>query len=141
MPKKPKNVSKEEALLSALRSLDNSKRIKLKESIDNILKIMPIAEKLLKHFSELEKLAKQNEKNVTQKTRATTPTKKLAGAKRSGTATDVVLAAIKRSKKGVDVESLKAKTGFEDKKLRNIVHRLYKQGKIKRVRRGTYVGA
>jgi predicted transcriptional regulator of viral defense system len=55
------------------------------------------------------------------------------------TATDQVVKIIKRSKKGVDVPTLKKKTGFEDKKIRNILNRSSKQGKIKGAGRGVYV--
>ncbi len=55
------------------------------------------------------------------------------------TATDAVLQIIRQSKKGVDIAKLKEKTGFNDKKIRNIVHRASKQGKIKRFGRGIYV--
>ncbi len=54
------------------------------------------------------------------------------------TATEKTLAVIKKSSRGVDVVGLKAKTGFEDKKIRNIVFTLTKQGIIKRVGRGVY---
>ncbi len=54
------------------------------------------------------------------------------------TATDKVLSVIKRSSKGVGIARLKARTGLEDKKIRNIVFRLSKQGTIKRVGRGVY---
>ena len=57
------------------------------------------------------------------------------------TATDQVVNIIKRSKKGVDAPALMKKTGFDDKKIRNILMRAAKQGKIKRARRGIYVGA
>ncbi len=57
------------------------------------------------------------------------------------TATDQVTGIIKRSKKGVDAAALVKKTGFDLKKVRNILHRTYKQGKIKRVGKGVYVGA
>jgi predicted transcriptional regulator of viral defense system len=57
------------------------------------------------------------------------------------TATEQVLKIIERSRKGVDVPRLKAKTGFDDKKVRNIVFRASKEGKIKKVSRGIYVGA
>jgi hypothetical protein len=40
----------------------------------------------------------------------------------------------------VDVPTLKTKTGFEDKKVRNIIFRASKEGKIKKVGRGIYVG-
>jgi len=48
---------------------------------------------------------------------------------------------IKRAKKGADVPTLIKKTGFEDKKIRNIVFRAFKQGKIKKVGRGIYAVA
>jgi hypothetical protein len=57
------------------------------------------------------------------------------------TATEQVLRVIKRSRKGVDVPTLKKKTGFEDKKVRNIIFRTSKEGKIKKVGRGIYVSA
>lgn len=57
------------------------------------------------------------------------------------TATEKVLKIVRRSRKGVDVPMLKAKTGFDDKKVRNIVFRASKEGKIKKVGRGIYVGA
>ncbi len=56
------------------------------------------------------------------------------------TATDQILKIIKRSKKGVDVPTLKTKTGFDDKKVRNIVFRAAKEGRIKKSGRGLYVG-
>ena len=71
------------------------------------------------------------------------PAKK-APAKKKGlqvTATDQILKIIKRSKKGVDVPTLKKKTGFDDKKVRNIVFRAAKEGRIKKAGRGIYVGA
>ena len=56
------------------------------------------------------------------------------------TATDQVLKIINRSKKGVDTATLMKKTGFNQKKVTNILQRTYKQGKIKRADRGIYVG-
>jgi len=43
-------------------------------------------------------------------------------------------------KKGVDTATLIKKTGFDVKKVRNIISRTSKQGKIKRADRGIYVG-
>ena len=62
-------------------------------------------------------------------------------AKPQATATEQILGIIKRFKKGVDVPTLKEKTGFDDKKVRNIVFRASKEGKIKKSGRGIYVGA
>ena len=67
-----------------------------------------------------------------------TPRKKAA---KKTTSTEQILKIIKRSRKGVNVPALKAKTGFEDKKVRNIIFRASKEGKIKKVGRGIYVGA
>ena len=57
------------------------------------------------------------------------------------TATDEILKIIRRSKKGVDAPTLIKKTGFNQKKVRNILFRTYKQGKIKRLEKGIYIGA
>ena len=57
------------------------------------------------------------------------------------TATDQVVDIIKASKEGVDVPTLIKKTGFEDKKIRNIVFKASKAGEIKRAGRGIYVAA
>jgi hypothetical protein len=70
------------------------------------------------------------------------PAKKAPAPKKAlpVTATDQILKIIKRSKKGVDVPTLKTKTGFDDKKVRNIVFRAAKEGRIKKSGRGIYVG-
>ena len=54
------------------------------------------------------------------------------------TAIDTVLDAIKHSKQGIDFAAIQAKTGFDEKKIRNIIFRLNKIGKIKRKSRGIY---
>jgi hypothetical protein len=54
------------------------------------------------------------------------------------TAKEKVLSILRRSPKGVDVKGLKARSGFEDKKIRNIIFRLSREGTIKRVGRGLY---
>jgi hypothetical protein len=57
------------------------------------------------------------------------------------TATAEVLKVIKSHKKGVDISKLKKKTGFADTKIRAIIYRVSKEGKIKRLSRGVYVSA
>ena len=56
------------------------------------------------------------------------------------TATDQVLNIINGSKNGVDTATLIKETGFNEKKVRNIVFRTMKQGKITRLEKGIYVG-
>ena len=69
------------------------------------------------------------------------PAKKAPKVPAKVTATDEVLKIINRSKKGVDTATLMKKTGFDQKKVRNILNRTFKQGKIQRADKGVYVGA
>ena len=55
------------------------------------------------------------------------------------TASNEVLDVIKEHQEGVDFAGIQKRTGFNDKKIRNIIFRLDKIGKIKRIRRGIYV--
>ena len=56
------------------------------------------------------------------------------------TASDTVLEIIKENgDDGVNFAEILGKTGFDDKKIRNIIFRLNKLGKIKRKNRGIYV--
>jgi hypothetical protein len=65
-----------------------------------------------------------------------------AGTRKTAvTAVDMVFDVIKRSRKGVGFAEIQAKTGFGEKKIRNIIFRLNKTGKIKRKSRGIYVVA
>jgi len=64
---------------------------------------------------------------------------KISRRRAAQTAVDQVLEVIKRSKKGLGFSEIQAKTGFGDKKIRNIIFRLNKLGKIKRLSRGLYV--
>jgi septal ring factor EnvC (AmiA/AmiB activator) len=108
-------------------------------------------EKLMKGVHKLEKAQAGGKRKAKAKTKTTTKArttakpqaKKKAAVKKTSrlTATDQAVKIIKRSKKGLDVPTLKKKTGFEDKKIRNILNRASKQGKIKRSGRGIYVAA
>jgi len=63
-----------------------------------------------------------------------------AGRKSLITASDLVLdVIIKAGANGAGFAEIKEKTGFENKKLRNIIYRMDKVGKIKRKARGVYV--
>jgi predicted Rossmann fold nucleotide-binding protein DprA/Smf involved in DNA uptake len=57
------------------------------------------------------------------------------------TAAETVLKIIAGSKKGVNSATLMDKTGFDKKKIANIVFKLRKQGKIKSVDKGVYTKA
>ncbi len=94
--------------------------------------------------SEKPKVAKNvKAKSVKAKTTQKTPAKKAPTKKATAqrTATDQVLQIINRSKKGVNIKTLMEKTSFNQKKVTNILQRTFKQGKIKRVGLGIYLGA
>jgi predicted transcriptional regulator of viral defense system len=67
------------------------------------------------------------------------PAGKTARARVALSASDAVFEVIKPYKDGVGFGEIQEKTGFGEKKLRNIIFRLNKMDKIKRVSRGVYV--
>ena len=123
----------------------------LEKKLDKLLKAhepMPKAKKVTKKkvAKKAKVVKKAPAKKAPAKKKASTkkaPAKKAVAKKKTAqaTATDKILRIVKRSKKGVDVPTLKKKTGFDDKKVRNIVFRASKEGKIKKSGRGIYVGA
>ena len=103
-------------------------------------------EKLLKAYEKPQRpkaARKVKRRTVKTKAKSRTVAQKATRRKRAPqmTATEQILKIVRRSRKGVDVPTLKAKTGFQDKKVRNIIFRASKEGKIKKVGRGIYVGA
>ena len=57
------------------------------------------------------------------------------------TGIDLIFGIIKKSKKGVGTETLKKKTGFDQKKVWNTINLLKRKGMVKSGGRGTYVKA
>ena len=101
-----------------------------------------VASNLMKTAKEIEKVASQLD---AQTKAAANPVKKApaksktnVSAKQS-TAVDTVFGIIKGSPKGVNIAKIKQKTGYEDKKIHNLVYKLKKQGKIKSETKGVYV--
>jgi hypothetical protein len=64
---------------------------------------------------------------------------KTSRRKSGSTASDMVLDTLKKFKQGAGFAEIQAKTGFDEKKIRNIIFRLNKIGKIKRKNRGIYI--
>ena len=109
--------------------------------------LQTVSKELTKLVNQIEKLAaslgkaeKPKAKSVETKPKAKAVSKKAPAKGGKKTDTDKVLAIINRSRKGVDTSTLMKKTGFDQKKVRNILNRTYKQGKITRVAKGIYVG-
>ena len=112
--------------------------IKDLQAISN--KLTKLANQTEKLAAELGKSKKPAAKSVQTTTKAKAVTKKAPAKVAKKTDTEKVLEIINRSKKGVDTATLMKKTGFNQKKVRNMLHRTYKQGKITRVAKGIYVG-
>jgi hypothetical protein len=91
---------------------------------------------------KMDKLIAAAEKSEKPRAAKKAPAKK-EPARRAAkmTATDQVLGIVKRSKNGVNIKTLMDKTGFNNKKVTNIIQRTYKMGKIKRVGKGVYIEA
>jgi predicted Rossmann fold nucleotide-binding protein DprA/Smf involved in DNA uptake len=79
-----------------------------------------------------------SKKKAIVKTAAKAPKKKAAAAP---TAAETVHKIISRSQKGVDMATLMKKTGYDRKKVANIIYKLGKQGKIKSIDKGVYLKA
>ncbi len=100
-------------------------------------------DKMIKRLEKLDKAqaAKKPEAKAAKKPKAKAVEKAVAKKPAKMSASGTVLAIIKRSRKGVDAAALKKKTGFEGRKIRDIIFRLRKQGKIKTEPKGIYVKA
>ena len=111
----------------------------LGKTLDKLLKAVEKDEKSKAKAPKKTAAKKAPAKKITAKK---APAKKVSAQKKAAppTATDQILKIIKGSKKGVDAPTLVKKTGFNQKKVRNILFRTYKQGKIKRLDKGIYTG-
>ena len=98
-------------------------------------------QKMMKVLDKLEK--GQKKMSVARKPVAKKVATKKAVTKRGKdlSATARVLKIIMTSKRGVNTSTIKNKTGYDNRKIWDIVHRAGKEGKIKKVGRGIYMKA
>jgi len=115
------------------------------EALSRDLKVL--ADKTERWLKMLEKYEKPKAKPAKAKAVKKVAAKKAAPKKavpkkaKPATAADTVLAIINRYKKGVGTAALMEKTGYNQKKISNLLFKLKKQGKIKSVERGVYLKA
>jgi predicted Rossmann fold nucleotide-binding protein DprA/Smf involved in DNA uptake len=106
------------------------------------MSLRKVARELTKAAKEVEKLAGKLEAQTKAKAK---PVKKTAGKNVSKktvnqpTAADTVYKVIVRYKKGANMATIKQKTGYDNKKIHNLVYKLKKLGKIKSEAKGVYV--
>jgi len=100
-------------------------------------------EKLVERMDRLEKVIKESE--LYGKGRRTSTSKsskeKTSASRSAATSSNMVFEVIKRFKKGVGFSEIQERTGFGEKKLRNIIYRLHKMKKISRKSRGIYIAS
>jgi len=114
----------------------NQLKKNLKAVAKDLKRLTQKTDKMIKRLEKLEK-----EAQVAKKPKAKAVKKVVVKKPAKLSASGTVLAIIKRSRKGVDKATLIKKTGFEDKKIRDITYRLRKQRKIEKDRKGLYVKA
>ena len=105
-------------------------RKELKRNLQSVLRSLRAlsqkTEKMIKTLDKLEEsqMAKKTKEKAKPKAKAMkkAPEGKIAdGKKAKPTGADTVLSIIKRSKKGIDTDGLKKKTGFEGRKVGDII--------------------
>ncbi len=102
--------------------------IPTKKDVDKLMARMDRLDKAIRSFELYAK-------------RRSTPSVKSAAEKSTITSSDMALEVIKRFRKGVGFSEIQARTNFGEKKLRNIIYRLHKTGKIVRKERGVYIAS
>ena len=123
-----------------LKKMEGAKKAKsapkkVAKAVKKAVKAKPVKK------SALKKKAKPVKKSALKK--KAKPVKKSAPKKKavSITAADTVLKIVSRYKRGIKTAGIKEKTGYNSKKVQNIVFKLRKQRKIKSAVKGVYVKA
>ena len=103
----------------------------LKKVADDLMKAAKNVEMIAGKLDGHKKTASQPTKTVAKRA-----TKQAA---KQPTAADTVYKVIARHKKGANMATINQKTGYDNKKIHNLVYKLKKQGKIKSQTKGVYV--
>jgi predicted Rossmann fold nucleotide-binding protein DprA/Smf involved in DNA uptake len=137
-----------EKTLQAVKKEIEALKEKFNKFIDEILNEKKSARKTTTKKTAVKKKAAPKKKTVAKKapvkkaTKKTTakkaPVKKAAGVP---TDFDTVIDLISNSNEGVDVTTIATKTGFDAKKIANIIFKAKKRGLIKSSKKGVYVKA
>jgi len=96
-------------------------------------------EEMAKSLDKLEKARPAKKPKAKKVVKAKASKKRVAQKTAKTTAIGTILDIITKSKKGVGTDTLKKKTGFESKKIWNVINSLKAQGKVKSAEKGVYV--
>ena len=108
-------------------------KMSLKKVADDLMKAAKNVERIAGKLDDHKKTASKPTKTVAKRA-----TKQAA---KQPTAVDTVFGIIKRYKKGANMATINQKTGYDNKKIHNLVYKLKKQGKIRSEAKGVYVKA
>jgi uncharacterized protein (DUF885 family) len=122
----PKRKGKSHSFDAMVKFFMNTYDIPTKKDVD----------KLITRLDRLERLIRATQPKHGR--RKSGQNAKSSGMLAAVTASDEVLSIIKRFKQGAGFADIRENSGFGEKKLRNIIYRLNKTGKIKRINRGRY---
>jgi predicted Rossmann fold nucleotide-binding protein DprA/Smf involved in DNA uptake len=104
-------------------------KLSLRKIAGDLMKVAQKAEEITaKLDAQVKAPPKQAAAQAPRKQTATQPT-----------AADTVYKVIARFKKGANMATINQKTGYDNKKIHNLVYKLKKQGKIKSQVKGVYV--
>jgi len=114
----------------------------LKKDLQGVNKeLMTLAKKVEKLIVAVDKLQKPKASKKAKPAKEA-PVKKTGVQKtKMLPAHEIVFSLIKRSTKGVDTAALIGKTGYNQKKIFNVIYKLKQKGKIKSLHKGIYVKA
>lgn len=114
-------------------------KIDLKLVVKGIKAINSQLDKVIKAVEDSTKKSKTTKKQAPKKKAST----KKAAAKKDDQATafDTVVKIIAKSKQGVNTSKIKDKTGFDNKKIANIIYKAKNRKLIKTVSKGLYTKA
>lgn len=136
-------LSKNSYLFGKAVKLVNAKLKKYLKTTDNPTEAENLIKQILEtnDAEEAERLIKRYKANRTNLNIKESTQTRVAKEEKPDTATSTVLKLINRSKGGITTKALSKETGFDNKKINNIVYRLKKQKKIKSLGRGIYGAA
>lgn len=95
-------------------------------------------ENILARIERLEKMLKSSQRSKGRRSPSKNDAPEHQGSP-TVTASETVLSIVQNIKQGVGFSEIQTKTGYDEKKLRNIIYRLNNLGKIKRITRGKYI--
>jgi len=96
-------------------------------------------DRIMERLDQLERLVVDMNTPRVKATGGQASSKKRSRSSIAATAADKVFTVIQTFPDGASFADIQRRTGFEDKKLRNIIFRLHKNGRIHRKSRGMYV--